>query len=103
VRENIEVVCWSSVMSDDRVQNDEQKIRERQHFTISELLCEFPQISCTILYSIITVRLGYLHKFCTRWVPKMFMGAHKMQRMASPLTFMERHHKDGNEFVNNIV
>jgi hypothetical protein len=39
------------------------KFYERQRFTISELSCEFPQISHTILYEIITVRLGYHHKF----------------------------------------
>jgi hypothetical protein len=49
---------------------------------ISEVSCEFSQISHTVLYEIITVRLGY-HKFFTRWVPKMLMGVHKMQRMAS--------------------
>jgi hypothetical protein len=42
------------------------KICERWHFTILELLCEFPQISCTVLYEIITLRLGY-HKFYARW------------------------------------
>jgi hypothetical protein len=49
-------------------------------------LFEFPQISRSILYEINTVRLG-CHKFCARWVPKMLTGAHKMQRMASALTF----------------
>jgi hypothetical protein len=29
-------------------------------------------------------------------VPKIFMAAHKMQRMASALTFLERYHKDDN-------
>jgi hypothetical protein len=43
-----------------------QKIYERQRFTISELLCEFPQISRTVLYEIIIVRLSYHHKFCAR-------------------------------------
>jgi hypothetical protein len=71
-----------SAVSDDLVQSVEQKICERQHFTILELLCEFLQISCTLLQEIITVRLGS-HKFCTRWVPKMLTGVHKMQRMAS--------------------
>jgi hypothetical protein len=69
---------WSgqpSVVSD-LVQIIDKKICERQCFTISELLCEFPQISHTVLYKIITVRLGY-HKFCTRWVPEMFTGVHK--------------------------
>jgi hypothetical protein len=49
-------------------------------------LCDFPQISCTVLYEIITVRLGY-HKFYTRWVLKMVMGVHKTQRMDSALEF----------------
>jgi hypothetical protein len=64
-----ELVSQPSVVSDDLVQSVDQKICERQHFTISELLCEFPQILCTVLYKIITVRIGY-HKFYTRWVPK---------------------------------
>jgi hypothetical protein len=75
-------------VSDDLVQSFGQTICERQHFTISELSCEFPQISCTGLYEIITVMLGY-HKFCTRWVPEMIMSGHKMQRMALDLTFSE--------------
>jgi hypothetical protein len=43
-------------VSDDLVQND------RWRFTISELSCEFPQISRTVLYEIITATLGH-HKF----------------------------------------
>jgi hypothetical protein len=35
----------------------------------------------------------------------MLTGAHKMQRMASALTltFLERYHKDGDEFLSHIV
>jgi hypothetical protein len=33
----------------------------------------------------------------------MLTGAHKTQRMVSALTFLERYHKDGDEFVNHIV
>jgi hypothetical protein len=62
----------------------DQNICERQCFTNSELLCEFPQILHTLLYEIITVRLDY-HKFCTRWVSKVLMGAYKMHRMALAL------------------
>jgi hypothetical protein len=77
-----------SVMSDDFVQSIDQKICERRCLTISELWCGFPQISRTVLYKIITVRLG-CYKICATWVPKMFMGGHKMQRMTSALTFIE--------------
>jgi transposase len=91
-----------SVESNDFVQNVDQKICERQRFTISEISCEFPQISRNVLYEIITVRLGY-HKFCARLVPKMLTSAHKTQRIASDLTRLERYHKDGDEFLSHIA
>jgi hypothetical protein len=91
-----------SVVRDDLTQNVDQKICERQHFTIPEFLYEFPQISHIVLYEIIIIRLGY-HKFCTRRVPKAFTGAHKMQRIALALTFLEQYHKDGDGFLNHII
>jgi hypothetical protein len=93
-----------SVVNDDLVKNVDQKICERWCFTISELSCEFPQISRTVLYQIITVRLGY-RKFCARWVLKKCsqVGAHKMQRMASASTFLERYRKNVVEFLSYIV
>jgi hypothetical protein len=91
-----------SVVSDDLVQSVDHKSCERQHFTISELSCEFPQISRAVLYKIIAVRLGY-HKFCMRWVLKMHRVVHKIQRMASALTYLEWYHKDSDEFHNHIV
>jgi hypothetical protein len=50
-RENVhdeEGSGWPSVVNDGLVQS------ERWHFTISELSCEFPQISRIVLYNIIT-------------------------------------------------
>jgi transposase len=38
-----------SVVSDNLVQSVDQKISERWRFTISELSCEFPQTSRTVL------------------------------------------------------
>jgi hypothetical protein len=46
------VVGQPFVVHDDLVQSVDQKICERWRFTISELSCEFPQISCTVLYEI---------------------------------------------------
>jgi hypothetical protein len=91
-----------SVVSDDLVQSVDQKICERRRFKISKLSCEFPQVSHTLLHVVITVRLGY-HKFCAKWVPKMLTGAHKTQRMASALTFLERYHRDGDGFLSHII
>jgi hypothetical protein len=68
-----------------------------------ELLCEYPQISHTVLYEIITVRLG-CHKFCATWVPKILADVHKVQRMASAFVdFLERYHKDGDELLSHIM
>jgi hypothetical protein len=91
-------------MFKDGEQSVDQKICERWCITVSELSCEFPQISRTVLYDIIRVKLG-CHKFCTRWVPKMLTGMHKTQRMALALTltFLEHYHEDGDEFLNHIV
>jgi hypothetical protein len=62
------------------------------------------QISRTVLYEIITVRLSYHHKLCARWVLKMLTGAHKTQRMASYLVvFLERYLEDDDENLNHIV
>jgi hypothetical protein len=61
-----QVVDESSVVSDDLGQSVDQKICERQQFTISEVLCQFPQISCPVLYEIITDSLGYLSQVLRR-------------------------------------
>jgi hypothetical protein len=75
-----------SIVSEDLVQSVDQEICERRCFTISELLCEFSQISCALLCEIIRVRPDY-HKFCTRWIPKMLKSAYETQRLALALTF----------------
>jgi hypothetical protein len=93
---------WSFVVCDDLVQSAKQTICERRCFKISELTCEFPQTSDTLLYKTITVRLGY-HKFCARWVIKILTGTHKTQRMALVLTILEQYHKDSDEFLSQII
>jgi hypothetical protein len=64
-----------SAVSDNLVDSINQNICQSQRFTISELSCEFPQISRTVLCGVITVRLDY-HKFCARWVLKILTVAH---------------------------
>jgi hypothetical protein len=44
----------SAICGDDLAQSADQKICERRHFKISELLREFPQISSTLFYNIIS-------------------------------------------------
>lgn len=57
-----------SVITDDLVEKIDGKIRENRRFTITELSECFPQISRTVVYEIVTQKLGF-RKFCARWVP----------------------------------
>jgi hypothetical protein len=64
----------------------------------------FHKFHALFCIKIITFRLGCHHKLCARWIlAKMFTGVHKMQRIALSLIFLEQYHKDGNEFLNDII
>ncbi|GBN09142.1 hypothetical protein AVEN_170719-1 [Araneus ventricosus] len=65
-----------SVVNDGLVAKVNEKIRENRRFTIRMLFDEFPQISKTVLYEIVTNRLNY-RKLCSRWVPKMLTDVHR--------------------------
>jgi hypothetical protein len=45
---------WLSLVRDELVQSVDQKICERRRFTISKVSNEFPQISRTFLYEMIS-------------------------------------------------
>jgi len=60
-----------TIATDELVAKINEKIHENRRFTIMEFSLEFPQISQILLHEIVTGKLGY-HKFCARWVPKLF-------------------------------
>lgn len=91
-----------SVVTNELVQKIDGKVRDNRRFTISELSDEFPQISRTVLYEVVTERLGY-KKYCARWVPKILSEHHKNQRMASALDFLTRYDEEGEPLLNRIV
>jgi bifunctional pyridoxal-dependent enzyme with beta-cystathionase and maltose regulon repressor activities len=95
-----EMFGWPSVVSDELVQSVDQKNCERWHFTISELSFEFAQVSRTVLYEIITARLGYHNFLC-----KM-QNVHRCTQNPENgfgFNFLEQYHKDGDEFLNHIL
>jgi hypothetical protein len=47
----------------DVVQSVHQKVCESLHFTIADISCEFPQMSCTPLYMIITAEVSLAQVF----------------------------------------
>ncbi|GBO26654.1 Histone-lysine N-methyltransferase SETMAR [Araneus ventricosus] len=90
------------VSTDDLVQRVDQAIRGNRRFTIIGLSDLFPEISRSALYTIVSERLEY-RKLCERWVPEMLSDHHKTQRMGAALTFLQRYHRDGDEFLDKIV
>lgn len=91
-----------SIVTDDLLAKVDEKIRENRRFTITELSLCFPQVSRTLLFEIVTHKLGY-HKFCARWVPKMLTDLHKGQRMGAALTFLDAYHTHGDSLLDRIV
>jgi hypothetical protein len=60
------------------------KFCERRNF--QNFHANFRKFHLLLLYEIIRIMLGY-HKFCSIWVPKMFTGVNKTQKMAPASTF----------------
>jgi len=91
-----------SIVTDDLVAKVDEKIRENRRFTITELSLCFPQISRTLLFEIVSQKLGY-HKFCARWVPKLLTDHHKGQRLEAALTFLNAYHTHGDSLLDRII
>ncbi|XP_023215930.1 histone-lysine N-methyltransferase SETMAR-like [Centruroides sculpturatus] len=91
-----------SVIIDDLIEKVDCRVKENRRFTISSLSKEFPAVSRSVLYEIVTGRLNY-RKLCSRWVPKMLTEEHKTKRLASALTFLERYSDEGDDFLSRIV
>lgn len=91
-----------SIVTDELVAKVDDNIRENRRFTITELSLCFPQVSRTLLFEIVTQKLGY-HKFCARWVPKLLTDHHKGLRMGAALTFLDAYDQDGESLLDRIV
>ncbi|GBN72669.1 hypothetical protein AVEN_211056-1 [Araneus ventricosus] len=61
-----------SVITEDLVQKVDGKVRENRFFSISTLSNEFPQVSRSVLYGIVSEHLNYL-KLCSRWTGGRFL------------------------------
>ncbi len=80
----------------------DKKVKMNQHVMISSLSDEFLQILRSVLYEIITVCLNYW-KLCSQYVPKMLTDAHKIERLGSSFTFLERYRVEGNVYLDWLV
>jgi len=91
-----------SVIKDDMVEKVNTTIRGNCRFTISELSFEFPQVSRSVIYNIVSEKLGY-KKLCARWVPKMLTDEHKQKRLAAAHQFLQHHQIEGDQSLDHIV
>ncbi|XP_067143098.1 protein GVQW3-like [Centruroides vittatus] len=80
----------SSLISEDLVRDVDNKIREGRRFMISTLSIESPQISRSVLYTIVSEKLNY-RKLCSRWVPRLLSDDHETKRLDSALSFLTRY------------
>jgi len=96
---------WSgrlSVVNKDLVRAFKEKIRENRQFTITSLSLHFPQISWSLPHEIVSDKLKFW-KLCARWVLKMLMEEHKLQRQASTLDFLTQYSEEGENFLSRVV
>lgn len=91
-----------SLVNDDLLELVRQRIIENRRFTLTDLSSHFPQISRSLLHEIVTKHLLF-KKVSARWVPKNLTPEHKKKRLGAALTFLERYHADGDEFLDRIV
>ncbi|GFY11564.1 histone-lysine N-methyltransferase SETMAR [Trichonephila clavipes] len=91
-----------SVITDDLVNALDEKIREDRRFTISTLALEFPNVGRTTLHKVVSEKLKF-RKLCARCVPRLLSKEHKLKRMACALDFLDRYHKEGDQFLERIV
>ena len=65
-----------SVITDALKEKVNRIIREKWHFTISEVYEQCPQVSRTVVYEIVTEHLQY-RKICARWVARRPSGTRR--------------------------
>ncbi|GFU74553.1 histone-lysine N-methyltransferase SETMAR [Trichonephila clavipes] len=91
-----------SEITDDLVNAVDEKIREDRRFTISTLALEFPNVGRATSPKVISEKLKF-RKLCARWVPRLLTEEHKLKRMACTLDFLDRYHKEGDQFLERIA
>ncbi|GFX10012.1 uncharacterized protein TNCV_4101511 [Trichonephila clavipes] len=91
-----------SVITDDLMQAVETKIRENRRFTITTLSLEFPDVSRSVVYKIVTVDLN-IKKLCSRWVLRLYSKTQREGFVIS-LDFLNRYEEEGDDdMLSRIV
>ncbi|GBM40090.1 hypothetical protein AVEN_246001-1 [Araneus ventricosus] len=80
----------------------EAKILEYRRFTISTLSNDFPEVSRSVLYEIVSEKLNFTN-LCSHWVPKLLTEDHKNRRFECSLDFLTRYNEEGDAMLSRIV
>ncbi|GFU47556.1 uncharacterized protein TNCV_2442861 [Trichonephila clavipes] len=84
-----------SVITVDLMQTVEKEIRKNRRIMITTFPLEFPDVSRTVVYKIVTEDLDF-KKLCSRWVPRLYIAEHKEMRFAISLNFLIRYEEEEN-------
>ncbi|GFT77638.1 histone-lysine N-methyltransferase SETMAR [Trichonephila clavipes] len=99
---NEERLGWPSVITGDLMQTVETKVRENRRFTITTLSLEFPDVSRSVVYKIVTEYLNF-KKLCSRWVPQLLIAEYKEKRFAISLKCLICYEEEGDGILSGIV
>ncbi|GBN21415.1 hypothetical protein AVEN_246372-1 [Araneus ventricosus] len=80
----------------------EAKILENRRFTISTLSNDFPEVSRSVLYKIVSEKLNF-KKLCSPWVTKLLTEDHKNKRFECSLHFLTRYNEESDAMLSRIV
>ncbi|GFX02816.1 uncharacterized protein TNCV_4437981 [Trichonephila clavipes] len=108
-------VYGTEAMSDSKVQkwvrkfqggrtnvHDEERTKYLRKFTITTLSLEFPNVSRSVVYKIVTEDFNF-KKLCSRWVPRLLTAEHQEKKFAISLDFLIRYEEEGDDMMSRIV
>jgi hypothetical protein len=87
--------------SADLARDIDTAVQADRHVCIAQLEIRF-NLSRGTIWDIVHERLGY-RKVCFRWVPRQLTDEHKMTRMGSSLTLIQRYDEHGEALLSRIV
>ncbi|GFW44743.1 histone-lysine N-methyltransferase SETMAR [Trichonephila clavipes] len=89
-----------SVITDDLIQAVKTKIHEKRRFTITTISLEFPDVSRSMVYKIVTEDLWTL---CSWRVPRLLTAEHKKKRFAISLNILICYEEEGDSIMSRII
>lgn len=87
----------SSVVTNETIQNQEEKLPLDGHLMTAKLHGNSPQASKTVLYEMVLERLGYW-KLCTCWITEILTTTKKIERLLQ--AYLAHYTDQGHKFLD---